>query len=173
MNAVIAEALGNPAATQWFGLSALPHRGDFAHDGWPIDVLEALQIGCGPAGRSLASQRGYEPLVRPRSLLAQFLRGEVQMLRIREGSALAGAGAIAISVFAAPVSVVSLVVQSAPGGTYSESDVANYVSIGFLPTVIVTGYLALAGVLGLICLLAYLREVIGVEPGSKLAASVF
>jgi hypothetical protein len=95
------------------------------------------------------------------------------MLRIREGSALAGAGAIAFSVFAAPVSVVSLVVQSAPGGTYSESDVANYVSIGFLPTVIVTGYLALAGVLGLICLLAYLREVIGVEPGSKLAASVF
>jgi hypothetical protein len=95
------------------------------------------------------------------------------MLRIREGSALAGAGAIAFSVFAAPVSVVSLVVQSAPGGTYSESDVANYVSIGFLPTVIVTSYLALAGVLGLICVLAYLREVVGVEPGSKLAASVF
>ena len=47
------------------------------------------------------------------------------MLRIREGSALAGAGAIAFSVFAAPVSVVSLVVQSAPGGTYSESDVAS------------------------------------------------
>jgi hypothetical protein len=26
----------------WFGLSALPQRGDFAHDGWAIDVLEAL-----------------------------------------------------------------------------------------------------------------------------------
>jgi len=95
------------------------------------------------------------------------------MSRFREGSALAGAGAIAFSVFAAPVSVVSLVVPSAPGGTYSESDVANYVSIGFLPTVIVTGYLALAGVLGLICLLGYLRELIGAEGGSKLAASVF
>ena len=95
------------------------------------------------------------------------------MLRIREGSVLAGVGAIAFSVFAAPVSVVSLVVQSAPGGTYSESDVANYVSIGFLPTVIVTGYLALAGVIGLICVLAYLREAIGVEPSRKVAASVF
>ena len=95
------------------------------------------------------------------------------MMRIREGSAVAGAGAIAFSVFAAPVSVVSLVVQSAPGGTYSESDVANYVSIGFLPTVIVTGYLALFGVLGLICLLAYLREAIGAEPGRKVAVSVF
>jgi hypothetical protein len=36
------KALGNPAATEWFGPSALPHRGDFAHDGWAIDVLEAL-----------------------------------------------------------------------------------------------------------------------------------
>ena len=35
------KALGNTAATAWFGLSALPHRGDFAHDGWAIDVLEA------------------------------------------------------------------------------------------------------------------------------------
>jgi hypothetical protein len=95
------------------------------------------------------------------------------MMRIREGSVLAGAGAIAFSFFAAPISVASFVVQSAPGGTYSESDVANYVSVGFLPTVIVTGYLALAGVLGLICLLAYLREVIGVEPSRKVASSVF
>ena len=95
------------------------------------------------------------------------------MLRIREGSVLAGAGAVAFSFFAAPISVVSLVVQSAPGGTYSESDVANYVSIGYLPTVIVTGYLALFGVLGLICLLAYLREAISVEPSRKVASSVF
>ena len=34
--------MGNPAATEWFGPSALPHRGDFAHDGWAINVLEAL-----------------------------------------------------------------------------------------------------------------------------------
>jgi hypothetical protein len=36
------KTLGNTAAPEWFGLSALPHRGDFAHDGWAIDVLEAL-----------------------------------------------------------------------------------------------------------------------------------
>jgi hypothetical protein len=36
------KTLGNTAATEWFGLSALPHRGDFAYDGWAIDVLEAL-----------------------------------------------------------------------------------------------------------------------------------
>jgi hypothetical protein len=36
------KALGNTAATEWFGLSTLAHRGDFAYDGWAIDVLEAL-----------------------------------------------------------------------------------------------------------------------------------
>jgi hypothetical protein len=36
------KALVNTAATEWFGLSALPHRRDFAHDGWAFDVLEAL-----------------------------------------------------------------------------------------------------------------------------------
>jgi hypothetical protein len=28
------KGLGNTVATEWFGLSALPHRGDLAHDGW-------------------------------------------------------------------------------------------------------------------------------------------
>jgi len=36
------KALGNTAATEWFGLLTLPHRGDFADDGWAIDVLQAL-----------------------------------------------------------------------------------------------------------------------------------
>ncbi|HEV2035700.1 MAG TPA: hypothetical protein VGU71_16160 [Candidatus Dormibacteraeota bacterium] len=91
------------------------------------------------------------------------------MLRIREGSALAGVGAIAFSVF----TVLGFAVGGAPGGNYRESDVANYVSIGHLPTVIVTGYLALFGVLGLICVFAYLREVVSVDPGHKLATSIF
>lgn len=91
-----------------------------------------------------------------------------QMLRIREGSALAGAGAIAFGV----LTIVGLT-GGAPGGNYVESDVANYVSIGHFPTVIVTGYLALFGVVGLICLLAYLREAISVEPGRKFAVSIF
>jgi hypothetical protein len=91
------------------------------------------------------------------------------MLRIREGSALAGFGAIAFSVFTA----VGFAVGGAPGGNYRESDVANYVSIGHLPTVIVTGYLALFGVLGLICALAYLREVVSADPRHKLATTIF
>ena len=36
------KALGNTAATEWSGPAALSHRSDFAHDGWVIDVLEAL-----------------------------------------------------------------------------------------------------------------------------------
>jgi hypothetical protein len=91
------------------------------------------------------------------------------MLKIREGSRLAGIGAIAFSVF----TVLAVGVGSAPGGNYSESDVANYVSIGHLPAVIATGYLALLGVLGLICVFAYFREVIGADPSHKLATDVF
>jgi hypothetical protein len=90
------------------------------------------------------------------------------MLRIREGSAVAGAGAIAFGVF-----TVVGTFGGAPGGSYDESTVADYVSNGHFPTVVVTGYLALFGVVGLICVLAYLREVISVEPGRKLAASIF
>ena len=91
------------------------------------------------------------------------------MLRIRDGRVLAGAGAIAFSVFTS----IAVSVGGAPGGNYIESDVANYVAIGHLPTVIWTGYLALLGVLGLICLFAYLREVTIVEPAHKLAANIF
>src|ERR1700694_331578 len=91
------------------------------------------------------------------------------MSRIREGSALAGAGAIAFSVLTA----IALTFGGAPGGNYRESDVANYVAIGHLPTVIVTGYLALFGVLGLICVFAYLREAMSAESVHKLATSIF
>lgn len=89
-------------------------------------------------------------------------------MRIRDGSTVAGAGAITFGV----LTVVGTL-GGAPGGSYDESNVADYVSSGHFPTVVVTGYLALIGVLGLICLLAYLRERISVEPGRKLAASIF
>jgi hypothetical protein len=91
------------------------------------------------------------------------------MSRIREGRSLAGAGAIAFSVFTA----IAVSFGGAPGGNYVESDVANYVAIGHLPTVIVTGYLALFGVLGLICVFAYLREVVSEAPAHKLATNIF
>jgi len=91
------------------------------------------------------------------------------MSRIGGGSTIAGFGAIAFSV----CTLVGVAAGGAPGGNYVASDVANYVAIGHLATVIVTGYLALFGVLGLICVFAYLRELISVDPAHKMAASVF
>jgi hypothetical protein len=91
------------------------------------------------------------------------------MVQSQKGSRLAGIGGIAFGV----LTVVALMVGGAPGGTYYEADVVNYVGIGHLPTVIVTGYLALFGVLGLICLLAYLREAIGAQPDRSVAANIF
>jgi hypothetical protein len=87
---------------------------------------------------------------------------------MRAGSTVAGAGAIMFGV----LTVVGTL-GGAPGGSYDESSVADYVSKGHFPTIVVTGYLALIGVLGLICLLAYLRERISVEPGRKFVASIF
>jgi hypothetical protein len=91
------------------------------------------------------------------------------MSESHKGSRLAGLGGIAFGV----LTVVGLEVGSAPGGNYGEADVATYVGIGHLPTVIVTGYLAMLGVLGLICLLAYLREAIAAQPDRAIAANIF
>ena len=91
------------------------------------------------------------------------------MSTIGGGAKLAGVGAIAFSVF----TLIGVAFGGAPGGNYLASDVANYVAIGHLPTVIVTGYLALFGVLGLICAFAYLRELISVDPAHKMIANVF
>ena len=90
------------------------------------------------------------------------------MSESHRGSTLAGVGGIAFGVF----SVIASVVGGAPGGNYAEADVANYVGAGHFPTVVVTGYLAILGVLGLICLLAYLRETIGRPPDSAMVANI-
>ena len=87
---------------------------------------------------------------------------------MKKGAILAGAGAIAFGV----LSVVGLF-GNPPGGSYDESTVAEYVKISHFPTVVLTGYLAILGVVGLICLLAYLREFIGATPDRHLAASIF
>jgi hypothetical protein len=85
------------------------------------------------------------------------------------GSTLAGAGGIAFGVLTAVASVIS----GAPGGNYAQADALNYVKIGHFPIVVVSGYLAVLAVLGLICLLAYLREVIAAQPDRTLAAGIF
>jgi hypothetical protein len=87
---------------------------------------------------------------------------------MRRGSRLAGAGAIAFGV----LTVVGLFGGS-PGGNYDESTVVEYLKIGHFPVVIVTGYLAMLGVVGLICLLAYLRSLIDVDVDRAIMARIF
>ncbi len=91
------------------------------------------------------------------------------MVESQKGSTLAGIGGIAFGLLTA----AGIVLGGAPGGNYVEADVANYVGIGHFPTVIVTGYLALLGVVGLICLLAFLRKAIGAQPERGVAADIF
>jgi hypothetical protein len=86
-----------------------------------------------------------------------------------KGSTLAGAGGIAFGVLTA----LAVVVGGAPGGNFVEADVKNYVGSSHFPVVIATGYLAILGVVGLICLLAYLRESIAAQPDRGLAANIF
>lgn len=87
---------------------------------------------------------------------------------MRKSAILAGVGAIAFGVFA-----VVGTFGAAPGGSYDESTVTEYVKGSHFPTVVATGYLAILGVVGLICLLVYLREVIGATPDRQLAAGIF
>ena len=81
---------------------------------------------------------------------------------------LAGVGGIAFSV----LTVVAVTVANAPGGNYSASSVADYLARGHRVAVIVVTHLALLGVLGLICLLAQLREAISVAPENRRAGSI-
>jgi hypothetical protein len=91
------------------------------------------------------------------------------MSKSQRGSTLAGIGGITFGVLTAAANVVG----GAPGGNYVEADVANYVGASHFPIVIVTGYLAVLGVVGLICLIAYLREVIGAQPDRAIEANIF
>jgi hypothetical protein len=91
------------------------------------------------------------------------------MSRSSIGSTVAGAGGIAFGVLTA----AALVVSGAPGGSYAEADAANYVKISHFPIVVMAGYLAVLAVLGLICLLAYLREGLAAQPDRALTANIF
>src|SRR3981081_2805984 len=87
----------------------------------------------------------------------------------QKGSTLAGVGGIAFGVLTA----AAVVVGGAPGGNFVEADVANYIGVGHFPTVVVTGYLALLAVVGLICLLASLRAAIAARRHRTMAANIF
>ncbi len=79
----------------------------------------------------------------------------------------AGLGGIAFSVF----TLAAVQVSNAPGGSYSASGVAAYLSRGHRIPEIIVFHLALLGLLGLIVLLAQLREAVGAA-GNLRAAQV-
>jgi hypothetical protein len=66
----------------------------------------------------------------------------------------AGLGAIAFSV----LTLVAVTVAGAPGGNYSASGVADYLAHGHRIAVLVVFHLAMLGLLGLIAVLAHLRD---------------
>ncbi len=88
---------------------------------------------------------------------------------MRRPNVLAGVGGIAFGVF----TIVSFAVGNSPGGTYTASHIGPWLATEHLPAVLVSLFLDLLGLLGLIWLFAYLREAISVTPGNQLAASVF
>ena len=88
---------------------------------------------------------------------------------MRRSRVLAGIGGIAFSV----LTIVGLGVANPPGGTYKASDAVKYVAKGHHVAVFVAAYLFLIAVLGLLFLLAYLRDLISGGPGGERTARIF
>lgn len=82
---------------------------------------------------------------------------------------LAGVGGIVFSVF----TFAAVVITNAPGGGYREAAATDFVATAHLPAVMFSVLLAMLGVLGLICMFAYLREALSATPANRVAASIF
>jgi hypothetical protein len=76
-------------------------------------------------------------------------------------SLVAGIGAIAFGV----LPIVAFMVANPPGGNYKASDVADFIAKGHRPAVFVSIYLVLLSAVGLLLLLARLRE--SIAEGSR------
>jgi hypothetical protein len=74
---------------------------------------------------------------------------------MKQSSVLAGIGALTFSV----LTIVVLFVANPPGGSYSAHDASKFVSKGHHAAVFVSAYLIMLSIVGLIFLLAYLRDV--------------
>jgi hypothetical protein len=89
---------------------------------------------------------------------------------MRRITLLAGFGGIAFGV----LNFIALPIANSPGGSYAPSDATNYVASGHRAAVYVAMYLVTVGFLGLICLLARLRESISVGTQEQpVALSIF
>jgi len=84
-------------------------------------------------------------------------------------SLVAGIGGIAFAV----LSVLAVVIASPLGGTYKASDAADYIAKGHRTAVFVSVYLFVLGLLGLLCLLARLRDAVGARSDGVPAARIF
>ena len=88
---------------------------------------------------------------------------------MRSRSALAGIGRIAFSV----LTIVGLALANPPGGTYKASDAVKYVAKGHHVAVFASVYVLLLAVLGLLLLLAYLRDLLSAAPDGERVARIF
>jgi len=88
---------------------------------------------------------------------------------MRSRSALAGVGSIAFSV----LTIVGLALANPPGGTYKASDAVKYVAKGHHVAVFASVYVLLLAVLGLLLLLAYLRDLLSAAPDGERVARIF
>jgi len=82
---------------------------------------------------------------------------------------IAGIGALAFSVLTFTASVLA----NSPGGGYAESNVTQYLEAGHFPIVLLALCLGLIGVVGLLFLLSYLRELMGTSANGQLIGSAF
>ena len=82
---------------------------------------------------------------------------------------IAGIGALAFSVLTFTASILA----NNPGGGYAESNVTQYLEAGHFPIVLLALCLGLIGVVGLLFLLSYLRELMGTSANGQLIGSAF
>jgi hypothetical protein len=80
----------------------------------------------------------------------------------------AGIGAIAFGAMMLAATFIS----DAPGGNYSSSQVAGYVSSGERASQLLAFFLAMCAIPGLICMLAHIRDAVATRPDRDRAASL-
>ena len=78
---------------------------------------------------------------------------------MRSRSAIAGLASIAFAV----LTLIGLLIANPPGGSYSAHDAEKYLARGHHAAVFIALYLLMLGILALIALIAYLRDVLWAE----------
>ena len=88
---------------------------------------------------------------------------------MKRARVLAGIGGVAFSV----LTIVALAVANPPGGNYKASEAVKYLAKGHRPAVFISMWLFLLAVLGLLVLLAHLRDLISGGPDGARTARIF